>query len=229
MVKMDEAVIAKLERLGHKFEILVDADEAMEVKHGKPFTVDSLLAVDRVFKDSKTGDEQSPETILKTFKTNDILLIAKEIIQHGEVQLTTDQRRRMLEKKRLEIINFIARNAINPQTKTPHPPQRIENAMEQIKFHVDAFKSVEEQIEKLVHALKPIIPISLEKLHFVIKIPSMYAGRCSAIIHKFEITKEEWLPDGSLAAEFILPVGMKQDLLNDLNSATKGELVLKIL
>ena len=229
MVKIDDAVIAKMEKFGHKFEILVDPDLAMDVKHGKAVDYSELLAVDRVFKDSKAGEEQSPEFLKEQFETEDINIIAKKIIENGEVQLTTDQRRHFLEKKKNEIITFISRNAINPQTKTPHPPVRIENAMEQAKIHVDPFKSVEEQVNTIIDAIKKIIPISVEKIDFAVKIPAAHSGRCSAIIHKFEIKKEQCLNDGRLVAEFVLPVGMKQDLLNELNSATHGEIDIKII
>ena len=229
MVKMEQAVVARLEKFGFKFEILVDPDLALEVKHGKDVPVDTLLAIERVFKDQKIGDEQSPETILKVFKTTDIAEVAKAIIRDGEVHLTTEQRKVLLEKKRLGVINFIFRNSMNPQTKAPNPPQRIEASMDQAKVHIDAFKSVEEQVEEVVKAIRHIIPISMDKIDFVIKIPAQYAGKCSSIIHRFEMKKEEWLSDGSLAAEFLLPSGAKQDLMNELNAITHGELILKIL
>ncbi|MBT4192374.1 MAG: ribosome assembly factor SBDS [Candidatus Diapherotrites archaeon] len=229
MVKINEAVIARLEKNGHKFEVLVDPDLAMDVKHGKDVNFDELLADEKVFKDSKKGDEQSPEMLKENFDSEDFKEIVTKIITHGDVQLTTDQRRAFLERKRSEIINIISQNAINPQTKTPHPPQRIENAMEEAKIHVDTFKSTEEQVDLIVNAIKKILPISMEKVDFAVKIPAAHAGRCSAIIHKFEIKKEQWLNDGSLAVEFKLPVGLKQDLLNELNSATHGDLIVKIV
>ncbi|MCX6803304.1 MAG: ribosome assembly factor SBDS [Candidatus Diapherotrites archaeon] len=229
MVRVEDAVVARLERFGHKFEILVEPNLALEVKHGKDAPLDSLLAIERVFKDSKIGDEQSPDTIKKSFGTNDLTVVVKKIICDGDVQLTTEQRRHMLEKRRLEVINFISRNTINPQTKLPHPPQRIENAMEQEKIHVDAFKSVDEQVGDIVKAIRRLIPISMEKVDFAVKVPAQYAGRASTIIHKYEIKKEEWLNDGSLAAEFVLPAGAKGDLLNELNSATHGEIIVRII
>ena len=229
MVRVEDAVIARLEKFGFKFEILVDPNFAMDVKKGKEIPLDALLAIERVFKDHKTGDEQSPETIKKVFLTNDLATIVKKIILDGEVQLTTEQRRAMLEKKRLEIIHFISRNTINPQTKTPHPPQRIENAMEAEKVHIDAFKSTEEQVADIVKAIRHSIPISMEKVDFAVKIPAQYAGRCSSVIHKFEMKKEQWLNDGSLAAEFLLPSGAQQDLLNELNSITHGDIMVKII
>jgi ribosome maturation protein SDO1 len=229
MVKLDDAVIARMEKNGHKYEVLVDPDLAMDVKHGKEVDYSELLAADRVFKDSKAGEEQSPEFLKEQFETEDINVIAKKIITGGDVQLTTEQRRHFLAKKKNEIITMISRNAVDPQSKTPHPPNRIENAMEQAKIHIDAFKSVEEQVNTIVDEIKKIIPISMEKIDFAVKIPAVHAGRCSAIIHKFEIKKEQWLNDGSLVAEFFLPVGMKQDILNELNSATHGEIDIKII
>lgn len=229
MVNLEKAVIARIDKFGHSFELLVDPNLALEMKHGKKSELSELLAVEKVFKDAKAGDEQSPEIILKAFQTNNISEVVEKIIVHGEIQLTTEQRKAMLERKRIEIIGFISRNAIDPQTKTPHPPQRIENAMEQAKIHIDPFKSNEEQVRTIVNAIKTIIPISMEKIHFAIKVPAQYSGKASAVIHRYEIKKEEWMNDGSLVAEFILPAGLKQDLLNLLNSATHGDIVVKMI
>ncbi len=229
MVRVEDAVVARLERFGHKFEILVEPNLAMEVKHGKSIPLDSLMAIERVFKDSKIGDEQSPENLKKSFQTEDLASIVVKIIREGDVQLTTEQRRRLHEKRRVEVVNFISRNSINPQNKAPHPVVRIENAMEQAKVHVDPFKGVDEQVPEIVKAIRHILPISMEKIDFAVKVPAQYAGRASSIIHKYEMKKEEWLKDGSLAAEFLLPSGAKQDLLNELNSATHGEIIIKIL
>ena len=229
MVKIDDAVIARIEKHGHKFEVLVDPDIAMDLKHKKEINFSDLLADDKVFKDSRKGDEQSPELLNEVFGTSDINEITTKIIENGDVQLTTEQRRHFLVKKKAEVINLIAMNAVNPQTKTPHPPKRIENAMEQAKVHVDAFKSADEQLEGIINAIKRIIPISIEKIKFAVKIPAIHAGKCSSVIHKFTVKKEQWLNDGSLVAEFELPVGLQQDLLGQLNSVTHGDIILKII
>jgi ribosome maturation protein SDO1 len=101
--------------------------------------------------------------------------------------------------------------------------------MEQAKVHVDAFKSADEQLEGIINAIKRIIPISIEKIKFAVKIPAIHAGKCSSVIHKFTVKKEQWLNDGSLVAEFELPVGLQQDLLGQLNSVTHGDIILKII
>ena len=43
----------------------------------------------------------------------------------------------MQEEKRLMVIATITREAINPQTKLPHPARRIEIAMEEAKVRID--------------------------------------------------------------------------------------------
>src|SRR3989475_13230837 len=76
----------------------------------------------------------------------------------------------MLEAKRKQIVQYIAANAINPQTGAPHPPQRIENAMEEAKVHVDPFKAGEEQVKEVLDALRPLIPIRCEKVRRAVKL-----------------------------------------------------------
>ncbi|MCR4335431.1 MAG: ribosome assembly factor SBDS [archaeon] len=229
MVRTEDAVIARYEHSGEKFEILVDPDLAMDLKHGKDINFDDLLAADTVFKDAKKGEDKSEETLQKVFHTTDVKEIAKIIIMEGEVQLTTDQRRAITEKKRKEIVTFISRNAINPQTNTPHPVQRIENALNEIKFNVDLNKTVKEQIAEVVKEIKKILPLSMEKLKIAVRVPAQFSGKASVILHKYGLEKEEWQNDGSLVAMLELPAGTKQDLFNELNHLTHGDVETKII
>ena len=229
MVKVGEAVIARYEHSGEKFEVLVDPDLAMELRKGKEVNFDELLAYESVFKDANKGQESSPETMRKVFGTTELKEVIKKIITEGRVQLTTEQRKKMLEQRRKEIISLIVRNAINPQTKTPHPPQRIENALEETRIQIDATKSASEQIPAILKEIKKLIPISMEKLRIAVKIPPEYAGKAEFILHKYDLKKEEWQKDGSLVAVLELAAGVKAELFNELNNLTKGEVETKII
>ncbi|MFH1895394.1 MAG: ribosome assembly factor SBDS [archaeon] len=229
MVKVSEAIIARYEKDGEKFEVLVDSNLSMELKKGKKVNFNELLAIDTVFKDAGKGTEASPEAISKAFGSTDIEKVVEKIIKDGRVQLTTEQRKKILEQRKRELIDFISRNAINPQTKTPHPPQRIENVLEEAKIHVDPTKSVQEQLPEIMHKIKMLIPISLEKIRIAFKIPAEYAGKANHLLHKYELKQEEWTADGSLVAVLELPSGAKEDLLNELGHLTKGNIESKIL
>ena len=129
MVSLDDAVIARLKTHGANFEVFVDPDLALAYKERGDLNLDEILAANNIFKDAKAGEKASEELMDKIFGTSDVHGVADKILKKGELHLTTDQRRKILDDRRKQIVNIIARNAINPQTNAPHPPARIEKAM----------------------------------------------------------------------------------------------------
>ncbi len=229
MVKMEDAVIARFEHSGHRFEVLVDPDLALELKKGAKINLENLLAFEAVYKDARKGEEASQDLLEKTFGTSNVLEVAQKIVLEGEVHLTTEQRKRMSEQRRKDIVMFISKNGINPQTNAPHPEQRIENALNELRFQVDLFKPFQEQVEEALKGIKRLIPISMEKMKLVLKIPAEFSGQATPILHKYGCQKMEWQNDGSLVGIVELPAGLKLELFNELNHLTKGQLESKIL
>ena len=230
MVRLEDAIIARYEHSGHRFEILVDPNIIDDVKSEKVENVVDYMVIDEIFKDAHKGDRASEELIKEIFGTTDVNEVAKEIIKKGQVQLTTEQRRKMLEEKKKRIIAEIARNAINPQTGAPHPPQRIELAMEEAKVHIDPLKSVEEQVPIVLKALRPIIPIRFEKVKIAIKVSGDMYGKIYGELSKSgTILQEEWQKDGSWIGVVEIPAGMQGEFLDMLNKKTHGNVQTKIL
>ena len=233
MVSLDEAVIARLESHGKQFEILVDPEIALKFREERgnlQLDLDDLLAARFVFLDAKAADKAADEDLVKVFETKDLETVVKRILLKGDLQLTTDQRRRMVERKRRLIIQKIAQNAINPQTKTPHPPTRIELAMDEARVHIDPFKSVDAQIQDILKALKPLIPIRFENVTIAVRLPPNEAGKAYAIVRGFgELKKEEWLKDGSWVGLLEMPAGMQTDFYTELNHRTHGNAETKIV
>lgn len=230
MVKLEDAVIARLSAQGTTFEVLVDPELALGIRAGETVDVRSALAIDKVFKDSKKGEAASEEMIRKTFGTLDVLKVAEQIIRRGEVQVTTEQRRKMRDQRVKQVISLISRRAINPQTNLPHPPARIEAALGEAKVHIDEFKSAEEQLPKIVKALLPIIPLKFETRKIAIKIPATHAGRTQRMVREFcTIKQEQWLRDGSWAVVVEIPAGIQGEFFDKLNDLTRGEAETKVM
>ena len=230
MVSLDDAVIARLKKGEEHFEVLVDPYAAADLIDGKDVDVAQSLAIDAIFKDSKKGTHASEESLQKSFGTGDIAEVSRQIILKGDIQLTTEQRHKMQENKRNRIIETIARNAMDPKTKAPHPRQRIELAMEQAGVHVDPFKPVSEQVKTIIELLRPIIPISMENIRISIKIPAEHIGKAYGVIRTFgTLEREDWQSDGSWIGIIRLPAGMQTDFYDKLNNATKGNISTKIL
>src|SRR3989338_6556191 len=131
-----------------------------------------MLAVNEVFVDAKKANRAAPSDVQKAFGTNDIEKIAVEMVRHGEIQLTTEFRRRKIEEKKKQIAAFISKNAINPQTKLPHPPERVMAAMEQAHISIDPFKPTDQQVEDVIKAVKTVMPISVEETSLTVEIRS---------------------------------------------------------
>lgn len=230
MISLEDAVIARLEYYGEHFEILVDPDMAADFKRGEAIEVQEILAVEEVFKDANKGDKASEEAMMKAFNTTDILDAVAIIIRKGHVQLTAQQRKEMTEEKRKKIVATITREAINPQTKLPHPARRIEIAMEEAKIHIDPFKSVDEQVNTVLKAIRIKIPIRFERVQVAIKIPGDFSGKVYNVIPEFGKTrKEEWQQDGSWVAIVEIPGGMQDNFYRKLNELTHGQVETKLL
>lgn len=230
MVSLDDAVIARLKKGEDQFEILVDPYAAAEFIEGKEIDIVQHLAIDAIFKDAKKGTHASEESLQKYFGTDDVIEITKRIILKGDIQLTTEQRNKMQKNKRNRIIETIARNAMDPKTKAPHPRQRIELAMEQAGVHVDPFKPVREQVKTIIEVLRPIIPISIDQIRVSVKISSEYIGKAYGIARNYgSLEQEDWQSDGSWVGIVRIPAGMQNDFYDKLNDVTKGNVSTKIL
>ena len=230
MVSLDDAVIARLKKGEDHFEILVDPYLAADLLDGKEIDVLKILVIDKIFKDSKKGTHASSESLQTVFGTNNIIEIATKIIKKGEIQLTTEQRSKMQKNKKNRIIETIAKNAMDPKTKAPHPRQRIELAMDQAGVHVDPFKPVSEQVKIIIEVLRPIIPISMEQVRISVKIPAEFIGRAYGEARNFgALDREEWQSDGSWVGIIRIAAGLQTDFYEKLNDLTKGNVSTKIL
>jgi ribosome maturation protein SDO1 len=229
MSKSREYVVARYEVRGQRFEVLVDPDKALEYREGRKVDIEEVLKGDYIYRDVRRGDKVSPEELAKVFGTTDIKVVADIIIKRGELQLTTEQRRRMLENKRRQIINFIARSAVDPRTKTPIPPQRIEKAMEEAKVTVDLYKGVEEQAATIVKAIARVLPIKIARARFIVKVPPEIAPRVAQELRRLgELKAEEWGKDGSFRVEFEVPAGLQVEVIDKINKLTKGNAEVKV-
>jgi len=228
MVSVENAVVARLKKGSEEFEILVDSEKALQFKKGKPVGIGNILAVNEVFKNVKKGERHTEGSIKKAFGTHDMEKIAEEIIKTGEVQLTTNQRRVLLEEKKKEIADIISKQGVNPQTKIPHPPNRIMNAMDEAKVVVDPFAPANDQVHNVLERIKEIIPISIEQVEIAIKVPLQFAGHVSSVIHSMvKVKKEEWKSD-SWVALIEIPAGRQTEIYDKLNSLTHGNVEVKV-
>ena len=187
MIPVDEAVVARLESHGQQFEVLVEPDAALAIRRSEfDEELEDVIAAEDVFEDATRGD-RPPETALEeVFGTTEPLAVIEEIITRGEIQITAEQRKQMAAQKHRQLVDVIARNAINPQMDdAPHPPDRIERALEQTDFRIDPMRPVEQQVDEALDALRPVIPIRFDEVTVAVRIPAEHAGAAQARVREY--------------------------------------------
>ena len=216
MVSLDDAVLARMEKGGKRYELLVDPNSVEDFK-ADPSSVDlnQFLAMDEVFHDIRGAERPTEEAIENTFGTQDILEIAKIILSKGSIQLTTAQRKARVEQMRQQIVHEIHTMAIDPKSKSPHPKTRIELALDESRYSVDPFKRLDDQVKDAIELLKPMIPLSFESIRLAIRVPGSAYGSASRVLRQY-MEKEQWLENGTWAAIIEIPAGMKDTIIGKL-------------
>ncbi len=226
---MGKEVIIKYETANTTFELIGDASLAYDYITGK--IKDPLIVVqtEEVFKDARKGERQSEDKIKKIFGTTDSAKVIDQILKKGNVPITTEQRAKLTEEKRKQVINIIARNSIDPRTNAPTPALRVENAIQQAKVSIDPFKSANEQVEEVIKKINMILPIKFATAKIEVTVPPESANRCFNVLKQYGMKSQQWLKDGSMQAVVEFPAGMQSEFYDKINQRTQGKAVTKIL
>ena len=226
----DKYTVVKYTFDNDKFEVLVKPDPALDYKLGKIKDINQILVSDEIYSDAGKGTRASSDKLLKAFKTEDVLSIAEKILQKGVLNLTTDQRRKMIAEKRKQIITFISKTFVDPHSHLPHPPLRVEQAMNDARVSIDPFKNSEEQIKDIVENLRSIIPLKSENLLLEISVPAQYVAKSYSVLKSIGVLKkEDWQSNGSLKAILEIPAAARPNMIDRLGAVTKGTAFVEVL
>ena len=225
----DKVTIVRYTYSGDKFELLVKPDPAFDYKIGKITEISKVLVSDEIYTDSSKGTRVPNEKLEQVFKTNDPTKIAEIIMKKGELNLTTEQRRKMIAEKRKQIITFISKTYVDPRSHLPHPPLRIEQAMDDGRVSIDPFRNVDEQVKDVVEKLRPIIALKSENVVLEISIPAQFVAQSYTVLKSTgTLKKEDWQPNGSLKAILEIPAGARPNVIDRLGSITKGTATVEV-
>ena len=225
----DKVTVVRYTYSGDKFELLVKPDPAFDYKIGKITEISKVLVSEEIYTDSSKGTRVPNEKLEQVFKTSDATKIAEIIMKKGELNLTTEQRRKMIAEKRKQLVTFIAKTYVDPRSHLPHPPLRIEQAMDDGRVSIDPFRNVDEQVKDVVEKLRPIIALKSENVVLEISIPAQFVAQSYTVLKSTgTLKKEDWQPNGSLKAILEIPAGARPNVIDRLGSITKGTATVEV-
>lgn len=229
MTTLDKAIIAYYEKEGKRFELYVDPDPTYAYLENRKTDLKNILVAEEIYSDAKKGERAKSADLQKTFGTNDVMEVLGIILKQGEVQLTTEQRKKKQAERYKQIVAILLRESIDPRTKAPHTQIRIEQALKDARIHVDPFKDPRDQLEEIVKKLRPILPLKFEKAQIAVKVPAAFAHKSYGVLKNYGIKKEQWQKDGALIVVVEIFAGMQGEFLDRLNKLTAGQVETKTI
>ena len=231
MTSLDNAVSAKYSMQGLNFEILVDCEKALDYRVGKLKDIENALVSNEIYTNVRKVEKATLENLRNVFKTEDLKIIADLILKKGEIQLTVEHKQKIKENLRKQIIDFIHKNSVDPINELPHPPQRIEKAMEEAKVKLDENEKFDFLVQHVITAIRPLLRIKLETREVEVLVN---VKDSSAVINFFKkkgtkILKEQQLATGNFQILIEIPAGVQEEIETGLNNITKGDAEIKIL
>jgi len=210
------------------FEVACKVGTVLKYRKGQ-LAFENVLSSEEIWKDIKKGDRPSADELKTTFNTDDVKAIAKMIVDKGDVQLTDNERKEILEKKRNEIINYIHKYYIEPKTKTMIPITRIDSALTEIKVRIDPDQPTEKQIQEIIKKLPGVLTIKRAEISGVVSTTHQYLAQVSGVLKKYNVTiqGENYTSAGCEYSVAMVP-GDYDKIISDLNTTTKGDYDFKI-
>ena len=219
--------LARLRVEGKDFEIIVDPEKAFRFKEGEKIDIEDIVSAQSVFYDANKGLKISTVDLKNYFHTEDMLEAATKILKDGELQLSVQQRQQLRDEKLKRVIDIISRNAVDPKTERPHPPQRIVNALEEVKFKIMEKETVEENVQRAIKLMRTSLPLKFEVFTYDIVCAPHFIAQVQRIMRTTgNVKNESFQNDGSLRAVFEFPAGILDDVVQKLNAATQGSVIM---
>ena len=226
----DKTTVVRYTYSGDKFELLVKPDPAFDYKTGKLSEISKILISEEIYTDSNKGTRATNDKLNQVFKTTDPAKIAEIIMKKGELNLTTEQRKKMTSEKRKQLVTFIAKTYVDPRSHLPHPPLRIEQALDDGRVSIDPFKNIDEQVKEVVEKLRPIIPLKSENIILEISVPAQFVAQSYTVLKSTgTLKKEDWQTNGSLKAILEIPAAARPHVIDRLGSITKGTATVEVV
>jgi len=214
---MSKTILVRYKNL----ELLCNPNTMVKYRKGL-ITRDSVLAINHIFKNAQKGNKANDKDIQKVFGNKVLLECIDEMLNKGDFQLTSQERKELTEKKRNEILNYFHNNYINPKNKLPHPRTRYENAFKENKINIDYSISTEKQVKDIYNKLMGIITMKPKEKEITISL-SKLDKKITKTISTYGSILSTKTKNNRYFIQINILNSQYQNLLDDLENSTNGD------
>lgn len=97
-VRLTNVAYVRLQKRGKRFEIACYRNKAVNWRNKIETSIEEVLQIDTVFTNVSKGMVANGKDLMDAFGTTDQLLVCKEILDKGELQVSEQERGALLER-----------------------------------------------------------------------------------------------------------------------------------
>jgi len=183
-VRLTNVAYVRLNKNGKRFEIAAYRNKVLSYRNKVETDLSQVLQIDTVFTNVTKGLLANSKDLIEAFGTSDQILVCKEILDKGELQVSEQERVALLDSTFRDVASIVADKAINPENNRPYTVSMIQNAMRQIHYSVNVSKSSKSQALDVIRKLKAIMPIARASMLLRVVCPSKYLESMKDILLK---------------------------------------------
>lgn len=119
-VRLTNVATVRLKKGGKRFEVACYRNKARDWRQGLEKDINEVLHVQNIFSNVSRGTLSSEKDIIKSFGTNDINLVLKEILEKGHIQISEQEREAYTNASFKDIARIVSEKTINPENSRPY-------------------------------------------------------------------------------------------------------------
>lgn len=170
--KLTNIAVVRLKKHGVRFEIACYKNTVGAWRDGFEKDIDNVLQTTQIYNNVSKGIFAKEEDLLKAFGSADEKVVAKLILETGEVQVSDKERKNTFDNIFRDAVNVLVDKCVNPETNRPYPPGMIERALREVHFQVDPTKSAKQQALAALPRLQEVFPIKRAAMRFRLTVPA---------------------------------------------------------
>ncbi|GAM25773.1 hypothetical protein SAMD00019534_089480 [Acytostelium subglobosum LB1] len=214
---------------GSRFEIACYPNKVQSWRTKVEKDLNEVIQIHRIFTNVSKGIVAKKEELVKAFGTDNESEILLQILEKGELQVSSKERENESEQKFRDIATIVAEKCVNPETQRPIPVGIIEKAMKDVHYSLHPTKSSKQQSLEVIKQISAIIPIQRAQMrlniNIAIKDTKAIRDKLAPMLAKIE----EEDNDNGLSLVCLVDPGAFRKLDDFVKTETKGKGFIEIM
>ncbi|EFA81831.1 Shwachman-Bodian-Diamond syndrome protein [Heterostelium album PN500] len=226
---LTNVAIVRYKKGGARFEIACYPSKVTSWRTKVEKDLNEVIQIHRIFTNVSKGVVAKKDELIKAFGTDDEREILLQILDKGELQVSSKERESHSDQTFRDIATIVAEKCVNPETQRPIPVGIIEKAMKDVHYSLHPTKSSKQQSLEVIKLISTVIPIQRAQMRLNITVPGKDArllrDKLAAQVAKIE--EEDY--DNGMDMVCLIDPGAFRKLDDFVKFETKGKGFIEIM